>query len=60
MARINIVTYTDYEGPYTVDPTESQQTLETLSKKATDNITVTEIPSTYGYVEADGDTLIFN
>ena len=33
-----------YEGPYTVTPKVTEQTLETLAKTMTDNVTVLEIP----------------
>lgn len=54
---LDIRTYTDYEGPYSVNPTTSQQVLPTNNKKAHDNITVHEIPDIYGDVYRDGDTL---
>lgn len=37
----------EYEGSYTVTPSEQTQTLATKDKKATDNITVNPIPSQY-------------
>ena len=37
----------DYEGPYTVTPSETAQTLETEGLRMTDNVTVEGIPDTY-------------
>lgn len=37
----------EYEGPYTVNPSESVQTLETDEKIMADNVTVGAIPSNY-------------
>ena len=37
----------EYEGPYTVTPSESVQTLETDEKLMADNVTVGAIPSDY-------------
>lgn len=37
----------DYEGPYTVTPTTSSQTLETSETVMTDDVTVAPIPSQY-------------
>lgn len=37
----------EYEGPYTVTPSESVQTLETDEKLMADNVTVGAIPSNY-------------
>ena len=36
-----------YDGPYIVEPTEQEQTLETNGLKMTDNVTVEAIPSDY-------------
>lgn len=40
-------TIPDYEGPYSVTPSESVQTLETDGKAMTSNVTVGAIPSDY-------------
>lgn len=37
----------EYEGPYTVTPTEQTQTLSTKDTKCTDDVTVNPIPSSY-------------
>lgn len=37
----------EYDGPYTVTPSESVQTLETTDKKMTQDVTVDAIPSDY-------------
>lgn len=37
----------EYEGPYTINPSESVQTLETDEKIMADNVTVGAIPSNY-------------
>lgn len=37
----------EYEGPYSVTPSESVQTLETAEKAMTDDVTVGAIPSNY-------------
>ena len=37
----------EYTGPYSVDPTETEQTLETTGTKMTENVTVGAIPSNY-------------
>lgn len=51
-------TYTEYEGPYTVDPHDTNdQTLHTQYTKATDDVTVHMIPVEYAEIARDGDTL---
>ncbi len=45
--RISPAIQTPYDGPYSVTPTESVQTLETADKSMTDNVTVDAIPSDY-------------
>ena len=66
MANINIIngkiemsTYAPYEGPYTVEPNNQQQILSTTNKKASDDISVEEIPDSYSVVMRDGDSLLF-
>lgn len=54
---LDIRTYEDYEGPYTVNPDEDRHILPTTGKKAHDNILVTEIPDIFGDVYRIGDTL---
>lgn len=41
---INQIGGDPYEGPYTVTPKVTEQTLETLAHTMTDNVTVLEIP----------------
>lgn len=47
-----------YDGPYTVTPTQAQQTLQTSGKRMTGNVVVAPIPSNYGLITWDGSTLI--
>ena len=47
----------DYEGPYSVIPTRSQQVLHTNNKRAISDIIVEPIPRNYGLVEYDGSHL---
>ena len=42
-----VIDVPDYEGEYTVTPTEETQTLETNGKRMTDDVTVEPIPSSY-------------
>ena len=46
-----------YDGPYSVTPTTSAQTLETAGKLMTEDITVGAIPSNYGLITWDGSAL---
>ena len=46
-----------YEGPYTVTPTEEEQSLETEGKRMEKNVTVERIPLTYARVSQSGSTL---
>ena len=46
-APINAEKVPKYEGPYSVTPTESEQTLETDGKRMEDNVAVGAIPSDY-------------
>lgn len=57
LGTLNMVVYEDYEGPYSVEPSFSDQILETLNKKAHANIAVNEMPDVYCDVLRDGDTL---
>lgn len=59
MPKIEIITYTDYTGPYTVTPSESVQQLSTKNKKASDDITVLALDSDVCEVIRDGHTLRF-
>ena len=49
--------FTDYEGPYTVTPSQETQTLYTENKRATSNITIDPIPSNYGLITWDGSVI---
>ena len=46
-----------YEGPYTATPSASAQVLATAGKLMTEDITVGAIPSNYGLITWDGNTL---
>lgn len=46
-----------YEGPYTVTPGASVQTLETAGKRMTADVEVGAIPSNYGLITWDGSVL---
>ena len=46
-----------FEGPYTVTPSEQEQTLSTKHLRMTDDITVAAIPSNYGLISWDGSSL---
>lgn len=47
----------EYEGPYTVTPSESLQTLQTKNCRMTDNIVVNPIPSNYGLITWNGSII---
>ena len=47
----------EYEGPYTVTPTQSTQTLSTAFKTCVNNIVVNPIPSNYGLITWNGSVL---
>lgn len=47
----------DYEGSYTVTPTQSTQTLPTADKNLAYDITVNPIPSNYGLITWNGSVL---
>lgn len=47
----------DYDGPYTVTPSQQTQTLYTTEKTLTQNVVVNPIPSNYGKITWDGRTL---
>lgn len=46
-----------YDGPYTVTPAGEAQILATAGKLMTEDITVGAIPSNYGLITWDGNTL---
>ena len=46
-----------YTGAYEVTPSEATQTLATLGKRMTDNVTINPIPSNYGRIEYNGAVL---
>ena len=46
-----------YSGPYTVEPSEFEQTLETNGYRMEDNVTVNPIPSNYGLITYNGSIL---
>lgn len=47
----------EYEGPYTITPSQQTQTLSTEGMKATQNIVIEPIPSNYGLITWNGSTL---
>lgn len=47
----------DYTGEYTFTPSNETQTIETADKTLTQNIIINPIPSNYGLIEWDGQTL---
>lgn len=49
--------YPDYEGPYSVTPSDVVQTLETKDTVMTQNVTIDPIPPNYGLITWDGVTL---
>lgn len=49
--------YTTYAGPYRVTPAQEEQTLQTMGKLVSQNITVNPIPSNYGLITWDGSIL---
>ena len=53
----NGIKNSDYEGSYTVTPTEQTQTLQTTSKLLGQDITINPIPSNYGLITWDGTRL---
>lgn len=47
----------DYDGPYTVTPSQHAQTLPTTNKTLSQSIVVKPIPSNYGLITWNGSTL---
>lgn len=47
----------EYEGPYTVTPSASAQTLAIENKLATADIVIAPIPNNYGLITWNGSTL---
>ena len=47
----------DYDGPYTVTPSQQQQTLPTMNKTLDQNIVIEPMPSNYGLITWNGSTL---
>lgn len=47
----------EYQGDYTVTPSQTAQVLLTKSTQLTDNITIEPIPSNYGLITWNGSTL---
>lgn len=47
----------DYDGPYSVTPSTSAQTLNTANKTLAHNVTIGAIPSNYGLITWNGSTL---
>ena len=47
-----------YEGPYTVTPGLSRQTLDTTGKVMTEDVTIEKIPSNYGRIDWNGSRLL--
>ena len=52
-----VVNPEEYEGEYTVTPTQVRQVLSTNRKVMTDDITIEPIPSNYGLITWDGSTI---
>ena len=46
-----------YEGPYSITPSASAQTLDTADKRMTGDVVVGPIPSNYGLITWDGGVL---
>lgn len=46
-----------YTGEYEVTPTTETQTLTTVGKRMTDNVTINPIPSNYGLITYNGAVL---
>lgn len=46
-----------YEGPYTVTPSSSEQTLLTQWKTMGDNVVIEPIPNNYGLITWNGSVL---
>ena len=47
----------DYDGPYTVTPSQQKQTLPTMNKTLDQNIVIEPMPSNYGLITWNGSTL---
>lgn len=47
----------DYDGPYTVTPSQQTQTLPTMNKTLSQNVVINPIPSNYGLITWNGTTL---
>lgn len=47
----------DYDGPYTVTPSQQQQALHTMNKTLSQNVVIKPIPSNYGLITWNGSTL---
>lgn len=47
----------EYEGPYSVTPTQAEQILPTKGKTADQNIVVNPIPNNYGLITWNGSVL---
>lgn len=47
----------DYDGPYSVTPSQQTQTLPTTNKTLSQSIVVEPIPSNYGLITWNGTTL---
>lgn len=56
-AAIQIIDGEHYTGEYTVTPGEEEQTLPTEGLVMEQNVTVEPIPSSYGRITWDGNTL---
>lgn len=48
----------EYEGSYEITPRLSQQTLDTINKMMTSNLTVNQIPVVYTSNNYDGQTVV--
>ena len=54
---LRVSSYTSYEGPYEVTPTQEAQTLDTAGKLCSEDIVVNPIPENYGLITWNGVSL---
>ena len=47
-----------YKGEYTIEPSEEEQTISIAGKTATQDITISPIPSNYGLITYNGSSII--
>ena len=60
-ARVNVATvsypFERYAGSYEITPSDTEQTIETSGNLLLENITVKPIPSNWGRIDWNGNTL---